>query len=217
MILGIYGSGGLGREMAQVAEETNEEEGRWGELVFIDDVESLAEKNGLRVMGFDQFTKRFSPDDAECVVAIGEPAARVKLARRIEEAGFRLASFVHPTAVVHKTSSIGRGTVLFRGARLSPNVRIGNNVTLNFNLNIGHDCVVGDNCLISTFVAIGGGTVVRDNVFIGMGAVIRDHVLVGSNSVVSMGSHVFKDVPEGVTVMGSPARPLRLSGEGVFH
>ena len=216
MILGIYGSGGLGRELAHVAEESNGSL-RWSQIVFIDDINDAEFVNGHKVYKFDAFRKLAEEQPSEVVIGVGEPASREKLFNRISKAELIPAHIVHHTSDLTPSCSLGKGTVLLNGARVSPNTVIGDNVLINFNANIGHDCYVGNNSVISTFVAMGGGSSVGRNTFIGMGSIIRDHTSIGNNSIVSMGSHVFKDVPDNVTVFGSPARAMRTSAEGVFH
>jgi maltose O-acetyltransferase len=47
------------------------------------------------------------------------------------------------------------------------------------------------------------------DVWIGGGAIILPGVSVGNNAIIGAGSVVTRDVPEGVTVMGNPARVRR--------
>lgn len=51
-------------------------------------------------------------------------------------------------------------------------------------------------------------THVGRNATIGAGAIILPGVTIGANAVIGAGSVVTKDVPEGVTVVGNPAKPL---------
>ncbi len=46
----------------------------------------------------------------------------------------------------------------------------------------------------------------------GAGALLRDRIHIGSASVVALGSAVFEDVPDHVTMIGNPAR---IAGESV--
>lgn len=216
MILGIYGSGGLGRELAEVAEESNCER-RWSRILFIDDINNESSVNGFDVYRFEDFVQLSRQEMCEVVIAVGEPSSRNEMYERVVSAGLQLANLIHPSASLPKTCTLGKGSMLLNGARISPNTVIGNNVLINYNCNIGHDCQIGDNSVISTFVAIGGGTSVGSNSFVGMGSILRDHISIGNRSIVSMGSQVFHDVPDGVAVFGSPARPMRSSKEGVFH
>ena len=215
--LAIYGSGGLGVEIAQTAFEIQETGVRWSEVVFIDDVTTEKSVNGLRVACYTNFRAAYDPSDAEFIIGVGEPASRNKLRQQLEADGYLLARLVHPSASVSEHSSIGPGTVVQYGSRVAPNSVIGGNVLLNSHSSIGHNCSIGDGCVISSFVPIGGGTTVGDSTFVGMGAIIRDHLTIGSNCIISMGSVVYKNVEDGMLAMGNPARCMMTSKEGVFH
>jgi len=44
--------------------------------------------------------------------------------------------------------------------------------------------------------------------YVGARAVIRQQLRVGAGALVGMGAVVVRDVPDGATVVGNPARPL---------
>ena len=48
----------------------------------------------------------------------------------------------------------------------------------------------------------------RDNVYVAPGSVIRNGIKLSSNSFVGMGSVVVNDIPENITVIGNPAKPV---------
>ena len=91
---------------------------------------------------------------------------------------------------VGKNSNIQENSVLHTdvGAPLNigANVTIGHSVTL-------HGCTIGDNSLI------------------GMGAIVLNHARIGVNSIVGAGALVTegKTFPDGVLLVGSPAKVLR--------
>ena len=58
-----------------------------------------------------------------------------------------------------------------------------------------------------------GNITIEDHVYVGAGAMIRQGkpgkpLVIGQGAVIGMGAVVTKDVPEGVTVVGNPARIL---------
>jgi UDP-perosamine 4-acetyltransferase len=55
-------------------------------------------------------------------------------------------------------------------------------------------------------VAIGGDVTIGDRTFVGLGARVLPGVTLGSDVIVGAGAVVVRDVPDGVTVMGVPAR-----------
>ena len=62
--------------------------------------------------------------------------------------------------------------------------------------------------LIEREMEIKGGVVIGKHCWIGAGAMILDGVTIGDGAVIGAQSLVNKDVPAGVTVVGTPAKPL---------
>ncbi len=81
--------------------------------------------------------------------------------------------------------------------------QIDNQVQIAHNVRIGEDCVLAGMCGIS------GGVVIGDRVMMGGRAGVCDHVQVGNDARVGAAAAVMKDIPDGQTWSGNPARPLR--------
>ena len=115
----------------------------------------------------------------------------------------------HPTATVSTTASIGAGTVLSAGVIVQSDTRIGRFLrACNTACTVDYDNIVGDRVSIAPGVHTAGRVTICDDAFVGLGAVIINGVTVGRRASVSAGAVVVRDVPEGVTVVGNPARPL---------
>jgi maltose O-acetyltransferase len=107
------------------------------------------------------------------------------------------------------------------------NIRLGDGVFLNFNCVILDvvEVAIGDRTQIGPAVQIYAADHPRDaetrskglefgrkvrigsDVWIGGGAIILPGVTIGNGAVIGAGSVVTRDVAEGATVMGNPARP----------
>ncbi len=205
MILGIYGSGGAGREVRDIASELN----RWEEIVFIDDTVPEGIFEDLRRMPFENFRKCFDINKAEIIIALGEPKYKVMLYNKIKNAGYRFATIIHRMAWVSPSAHIGNGVVLRAGAVINANAYIGDNVTIQEQSCVGHDTRIGDHCQIAGMVVVGGHSEIGEATYIGLGVPIKDMVKIGSNSVIGMGSVVIRDIPDNVVAIGNPARAMR--------
>ena len=53
---------------------------------------------------------------------------------------------------------------------------------------------------------VGGSTVIGDEAWIAPSASLRDGLVIGKRAMVGLGAVVVKNVPDGATVMGAPAR-----------
>jgi len=73
---------------------------------------------------------------------------------------------------------------------------------------------IGSGAILSPFVRIGltggdpNGPIIGPNVSVGTGAAILGSLAVGAGAVIGANAVVIKDVPEGATVVGVPAKPI---------
>jgi serine O-acetyltransferase len=106
-------------------------------------------------------------------------------------------------AVIGRDAEFGPGLVIVHsfGIVVNSSVRAGRNVVLEHGVTIGaekfHSPVLGD------------------NVFIGAGAKIIGGVRIGSDVKIGANAVVTKDLPDGATAVGIPARVVKLYGERV--
>jgi sugar O-acyltransferase (sialic acid O-acetyltransferase NeuD family) len=141
------------------------------------------------------------------VTAVGTAEVR----RRFVESwsGDEFLTIVDDAAWLSDEASVGAGTTVAPGALLNRFVEVGRHALINTGAVLCHDVRVGDFATVGPGCAIGGVASVGEGAFVGIGATVSDRVSVGSNAVVGAGAVVIDDVPEGVTVVGVPARPIR--------
>jgi len=108
---------------------------------------------------------------------------------------------IHDNVEIGATNCIDRGTL--------QNTVIGRGTKTDNLVHIAHNVHIGKNCLLTAGVTTSGSCKIGDDVYIGTAATIRDWIKIGRNSFIGIGSLVVKNVPSGITVMGSPAKPYK--------
>lgn len=108
------------------------------------------------------------------------------------------------------------------GIEIHPGAILGNEILIDHGMGviIGETAVVGDRITIYHGTTLGGTgnekgvkrhPTVGNNVIIGSGAKVLGNINIGSNSKIGANAVVLEDVPEGATVVGVPARVVRIS------
>ncbi|MDR5752108.1 MULTISPECIES: acetyltransferase [unclassified Caballeronia] len=205
----IYGAGGFGKEVMDVARRQNAVTGRWSEIAFVDDIWETPTRHGAPVLRFDDESLRAQFDSAEFVIAVGEPAGREALANKLRDAGAHSGIVVDLSTIVADSARLGEGVVITPFCSISSDARLGAHTSINTTSIVGHDVEIGDYSVVSSMVNLGGSCVVGQASYIGMGALVKEGVRIGSNSIIGMGSVVYGDIPDNVIALGNPARVAR--------
>lgn len=213
MTLGIYGSGGTGRNVKEIADVI----GAWDEIVFIDDTVEPGIYKGICRMPFQCFTQKYSREASEIVIALGEPEHKINLYNKVEKAGYTFANVIHPSAEISPSATLGRGLIIKNGSVVSSDAVIEDNVCLEFYALIGHNCVIHRNCQISSMVVVGGYSEIGDGTYVAQSVPIKENIKIGASSIIGMGAVVLRDIPDNVIALGNPARAMRhKNGSKVF-
>lgn len=86
---------------------------------------------------------------------------------------------------------------------------IGENTKIDNLVQIAHNAEVGSNCIIVSQSGIAGSTAIGANCILAAQAGIADNLKLGKGTVVLAQSGVKDSHPEGTTLFGTPARPMR--------
>lgn len=209
MLLAIYGAHGLAKEVYIIARKINQINNKWDEYCFIDDINEIAEVNGVKVFKFENLIHEKEKNEIEVVIAVGEPGIRDLLYHKVKDVGLRLATLIHPGVYIDETTTIGEGTVIAEGVTITANVEIGDNAYIQPHAVIGHDIKIGGHTVIGSNCQIGGGDIIGERVFMGFLSGTTDHISIGSDSIISAGAIVFRELPESVIAVGNPAKIVK--------
>ena len=212
MILAIYGAGGLGREVLELAKIMNERVHRWDDFIFVIDGEPGNDVNGVKVYSYTDAIEKFS-ENLEVSMGIGEPATRERLFEKLKNDGIDVATLIHPDVYIPKTVRIGKGVTIQYGCFISCNVKIEDYVYIQPQVNVGHDDILREGCILSGMVNLAGGVSVGRYTYVGLSAAIKEGVSIGEYSIVGMYSAVYKDIQDEMIAMGNPARPMKRNEE----
>lgn len=201
----IIGSGGH----AKVVIELIRAEGKYqiagctglaGSGFVLDDVPILGTDSVLRAVLARGIKKAF--------VALGDNHLRAELLVHATEIGFELINAVSPNAVISPSATLGKGIAIMAGVVINASAHICDGVIINTNATVDHDCFVGNGTHICPGSALAGNVKIGNESFLGTGACVIPGVRIGNRSIIGAGSVVIRDIPDGVTAMGTPARIL---------
>ena len=213
MVLGIYGAGGLGREVFELASVINNKNKQWSDIIFIDDADVVNNPRNIRVLKFSDILKEFTASDIKICIAIGEPAIRRTLYEKLIVNGLELTTLIHPDVVIPNSTVIGKGTIICKFLSITSDIIIGENVYIHPNACIGHDAIIGSHTVISSYVDVAGDCNIGSSTFIAINVCMRQGISIGNDTIVGMGSVVHRDIPNDVIAMGNPARPMKKNEE----
>ncbi len=217
MILGIYGAGGGGREFFELARDINSIENRWKSVFFIDDFPKEKTLRNCPVYTFEEMISKYSSNDVEITLAVGQPNDRKKLYDKVTSNGYRLATLVHPTAVIMENTVIGSGSVISRNVIISCDAEISENVLVLPMVTMGNNCRIGSHSVISPHSAVCASVSIGTCVYLAVHTCIRESTSVGNNVIVSAGSAVLKDMGDDLIVQGNPARAILKNTTGEIY
>ena len=209
-LLLILGGGGHAKVVAETAIAT----GRYSEVAFLDDrfsgTDQMPSVLGIPVLG--PLSLALEPAHREqfaaASVAFGNATARMNWIEQLAAAGYALPVLIHPTAWVSPSAQIASGSVVFAQAAVQALASIGVGSILNTGCSVDHDAQLAGGVHICPGARLAGEVQVGARTWIGIGACVIQQVRIGSDVTVGAGAAVVRDLPDGVTAVGVPARVL---------
>lgn len=161
----------------------------------------------IPVLGDDDILPSLRDRGILCaIVAIGANDRRLALGERLTALGFELATAVHPAATVSPSARFGPGVQVMAGAVINAEAIIGAHAIVNTLAVVEHGCTIGDGAHVAPRAALGGDAALGRLSLLGIGAAVAPGCRIGDRVVVGAGAAVVRDLPDGVTAVGVPAR-----------
>ena len=146
----------------------------------------------------------------------------------------KLANFFYVAGFDLIARIISQTIRFFTGIEIHPGAKIGKNLFIDHGMGvvIGETSKIGDNVTIYHAVTLGGSSpsidserqrhekrhpTIGNDVVIGSGAQIIGPVNVGNGARIAANAVVVKDVPENATMVGIPAKAVKLENKGNFR
>ena len=198
----IYGNGGLGLEIADIARRINPNI----ELHYINDFKYDNE----RVFSFDFVLKnRNLFYDFQFAIGVGDLFPRFEVSNKLIDNNLPLATLIDPTSLISPSARIGKGCIVAPRVWIGPNTIIEDYSFINAATIMGHDIHIKKHSIISSSVNIGGNSVIGPLSYVGMSSTIKEKSIVGKGSVLGLGSVLHKSMGDGLLAIGNPARPIQ--------
>lgn len=201
----VFGASGHSKVVIDIIEK----QGLYDIEFLVDDDLSLKGTDffGYPVVGGKEDILALRDAPQKAIVAIGSNAARCKVSAWLSENSFEKVSAVHPSAQLSRGVQMGVGSVIMAGVCINADTVVGEDVIINTRVSVDHDCVIGDYVHLAPGSTLCGTVTVGEQSFVCAGATVIPNLTVGSNVVVEAGSTVVNDLPDGVIVVGNPAKP----------
>lgn len=159
MRLVIIGAGGHGQvvfSMVKTLKKYLTIDGKYN-LLFLDDrykqVKDLKQTYGTNtysILGMCSDFVNYIDENTEFYPAFGDNKVRLEWEQKIEQAGGKLASIIHPTAYIADSVIIKEGTVVLPYAIINTGCIIGKACIINVGAIVEHGCVINDACHINS-------------------------------------------------------------------
>jgi UDP-perosamine 4-acetyltransferase len=205
----ILGAGGHGKVVLDILLAAGEHR----VIGFIDADRSLAGTSvgGVTVLGAPNLLPKLRSKAKGAIVAIGDNHTRRSYAAMVREHGYELINAIHPSAVVSPTARVGKNVTICAGACVCVEATLGDSVIVNTGAVIDHECDVAEAVHVCPGALLAGRVRVGAGAIIGMGAKVIQCLTVGAVAIVGAGAVVIEEVPAGATVVGVPARVIKLA------
>jgi sugar O-acyltransferase (sialic acid O-acetyltransferase NeuD family) len=202
--LAILGAGGHGKVVADAALASG-----WNEIHFYDSSWPDCEKNShWPILGNDQLLMSKLDQYDGVIVAIGDNQVRWQKYQMLFEQKAKIVNIIHPSAQVSMYAQLGIGAVVLANAVVNVDAYIGDACIINVGATIDHDSRIASAVHVCPGTNLSGAVFVGEKSWIGVGASVKQGIKIGQQVIIGAGAVVVADVPDGLVIVGNPARAM---------
>lgn len=151
---------------------------------------------------------KLDPEKHAVMIAVADSKDRFDIVQRLPKE-VQFFNFIHPTALIMDNVEIGEGSFIGAYSILTTNIKIGKHAILNRGNHIGHDCRIGDYFSAMPGAIVSGNVTIYSLVYMGNNSSIREKLSIHSLATIGMNSAVVKNIEDGGTYVGCPAKNIK--------
>ena len=189
----IIGAGGHGASVAEAAELS----GAFEVVGFLDDAlpvdkavltgAVLGEISGLSSL---DHLDRYRAACDQAIVAVGNNTVREKITQQLVDAGFDIATVIHPRAFVSPSAVVGSGSAVMAGVIVGTEAVLGIGVIVNCGAVVDHHALVHDFGHLGVNACMAGSSVLGALAWMQAGSAIGYGVQLAAGTVLKPGEAV---------------------------
>lgn len=177
------------------------------------------EFSGRPLVGIDSVSELYPSTDYDAYIAVGYTQMgniRSKVYQLLEEKGYRLPNYVHPTVVMGPNFVMGKGNIILQSVNFGYETIIGNGNLIFDGTVIAHNVEIGSFNTISINVSACGFSKIKNHCFVGAGACIRDHIQVLDYTLIGANTYIRKDTSPYQVYSSAEAKQLEKNSLQIF-
>lgn len=166
---------------------------------------------GYKVFGgFEALDVLLTQDVYFVNLITGSTKTRYETSLYMAKKGCKFTNLIHPSVDLTMTK-IGIGNYIQENVIIQADTQIGDNSSIHIGALVAHESIVGNSVFIAHAVSISGKNEIGDGTFIGTNATIIPRMRIGKWATIGAGSVVIKDIPDYATVVGNPAKVIKIA------
>lgn len=209
----IVGAGGFSTEIIHLIEIIQKESAKWRRIFLLDHTTEIhnTKLRGVEIVGDINVILEIDYE-IDVVISINNVTARESIVNILSNNyNIKYPNIISPYSIIDfEYLKFGIGNVILHNVILSTNLMIGNFNIFNSYTGVGHDCKIGNFNSFGPRVAISGNVSIGNMNDFGVNSTVLQKKTIGDKNNIWMNSSIFKNIKNGNTYFGIPAKKIDL-------